>query len=170
MAALAVGVCALAIVVTINTVSSLSRQKYRSAAWGVVPTDWAALRPGGSLVAEAADSTERVLIFSDYLCDACRHLFLNVLSKASGDILNDIAVYNAPVAGNSVSMAAAIASVCAEQEGVFSRMHYSLLQADLHSATDWSAMALDAGVLDTTSFALCVESEWAKRVVAIGCW
>jgi protein-disulfide isomerase len=108
----------------------------------------------------------RVVVFTDFECPYCKEAEQTVsdLRKRYG---NRVAVEyrNYPLPNHLYARPAAIAAVCATQQGAYMPLHDLMFakQSDLAHA-DWPAWAASAG-LDRTKFESCMKSQSASNEV-----
>jgi protein-disulfide isomerase len=132
-------------------------------------SDWASLRAAGVEVGDAGGRI-KIVEFVDFECPACRHYHLTVLSQFKNTFgLANIShvLVHLPLRIHRFAQAAAAASECARQEGVFASYVDALFaRQDSLGLKPWQAYAKDAGVRDTLSFASCLRAPPSERIRA----
>lgn len=121
---------------------------------------WAQVQRGSTLTPTRGDGP--VLVeFVDYQCPFCAHAELHVLT-ALRDSLPGLrrVVRHFPLDNHPHAVPAAAAAECAgAQTGSIARMHHLLYQVqDSIGLVPWSALAVRAGVRDTSAFRACMAS------------
>jgi protein-disulfide isomerase len=107
-----------------------------------------------------------IVEFSDFQCPFCRAAASTIRSIRQTTAGRVALVYR-HYPGHEHSFAAAVAAECAAEQGMFEGYHDALFrEADSIGVKSWSRFAADAGVSDTTKFAVCMTSgRAASRVV-----
>ncbi len=140
------------------------------AALGVVaflaPYYWPKMRPAPAVPAEIAKLYQpgkiNVVEFADFQCPFCRRLHptLKKLNHEYGAKVNFIRL-NLPLAGHPEARPAALAAVCADQQGKGDAMSDLLFEAEPLSRASESQAAKTLG-LDLERFRLCLTSKEAS--------
>lgn len=119
---------------------------------------WERVFDGGEIVGDPA-APVRVIEFVDFECPFCRQatLRLNDLLARFPDKLA-VSYRNYPLTSiHPDAQAAAVAAVCAAQQGRFKAMHDALYEGQERlPAGKWVQFAVEAGVADTAQFGQCL--------------
>jgi protein-disulfide isomerase len=131
----------------------------------VVQENWHQLAAGRGVLG-AASSPPVLIEFIDYQCAYCRALHDTVSHVLSAG-LRAIVIRQLPRLGDPRSRAAALAAVCADEQGHFAHMHHFLLTHDTW-ITDVRGreLAKAAGLADVERFASCIESDYASKAIS----
>lgn len=109
-----------------------------------------------------------LIVFSDFQCPACRMLAQR-LERARAKWPNDIRLIyrHYPLTTmHPLAFTAAVAAECAAAQQRFVAYHDILFKKqDSIGSLSWTAIAVNAGVADTTTFATCMSSERATALV-----
>lgn len=106
--------------------------------------------PAGRLVA---------IEFADYECPYCRALNRSLESLLASNDSISIAYVHFPLAVHKAADGAARASICAQAQGKFARMHALLFETtQWQHDQNWAREAVAAGVQDTAEFGRCIGS------------
>ncbi len=153
-------------IVTTRRVIELTNRE-TTAPFRIVP-DWEDLIRGGSHIGAPA-ARLKIVVFSDYQCDACGALW----TRARGllrEFPNDLAliVYHLPMQYHPAAFAAAVAAECAARQRGFPEFHNILFSHQRTLAKrSWVEYAARAMIPDTLQFQICLRSiEAAGRVQA----
>lgn len=163
-------------VVTVAAVTMLTlylhdRQRVASPS-DVAPTsaddwrDW-----GESGIRMGSDGATMVIAtFSDFSCPFCRDL-VPVLDSLGAEYPGKVAIehHHFPLKRHEFAVPSAIAAECADRQGRFDEMYYTLfLQMDSIGLKSWDGLAADAGIPDMTRFQQCIRSseEGFPRIAA----
>lgn len=162
-----VGLCAVAAtVMLIHRPRSVVRAKFdqymRSRSLHrVLRAEWPVISTSGSLL-PGRDSAPLIIEFADYQCPFCRateHV-LDSLRK-SGTVR--VVYYQFPLTFHPLANSAALAAVCADEQGRFGEIHRALMTTDAWERdTNWIAVAQRGGVRDLQTFGNCMNSSRAK--------
>lgn len=98
--------------------------------------------------------------FTDYLCPFCRAFEDSVSALLAGRDNTGIVVRHIPRVGSRGAREAAIAAICAGEQGSFEALHtYLFTIADSLDAAEWRAVGKLVGVPDLDEFGRCLESD-----------
>lgn len=106
--------------------------------------------------------------FLDYECPACRQMHPHVADLASGHPAVLTIVVHFPLSRiHPHAEAAALAAVCAEDQGRFGPMHEYLMAAtDWMAKPGWDQVARSTGILDLSRFQACLTGDVARARLA----
>ena len=110
-----------------------------------------AMGPGGGRL---------LLEVADYQCPYCRTMQSRLLR------LRNVRVgqLHFPLASHPQARSAALAAICAADQGQGEAMHQLLYQRDeWYDAPEWGQMAWKAGVSDSSKFRACMGGSWAAQ-------
>lgn len=115
----------------------------------------------------AGDSAEIQLIeVSDYGCPFCRQV--NAIVDSTADAGVAIGFLNLPSASHPHSEGAAIAALCAEEEGRFRSMHDRLMNSvEWQTDSNWIRDARAAGVQDLARFQECLQGSRVRERLSL---
>jgi protein-disulfide isomerase len=106
------------------------------------------------------DSAPEVVEVADYECTFCRRVVASVDSALALGVR--VSYLHAPRATTPEGRRAALAALCANEEGRFLTMHHHLMETDgWQRDPDWRREARRAGIEDLDAFAACLEGDWA---------
>lgn len=146
---------------TSDTAEQLRRGEVNVEGWEALISSGQRMGPSGARVT--------ILEFGDFECPACREFETGPLRGVRAEFPTQVAVVfrHWPLPYHKSARPAAIASVCAANQGRFWEMHDRLfdLQETLASVGMWS-VARGAGVRDSALFAECLEGDAAARELA----
>jgi protein-disulfide isomerase len=131
----------------------------------VVVTDW---RTSGNGVISLGreDAAVSLVMFSDFLCIHCRAAAPDVKrirSEFPGDVR--FVYRNLPL--QSASFPAAIAAVCAHEQGAFDAVHdYLFAQQGATRALPWDTVPEGVSIPDPDRFLTCLQSDSISGIVA----
>lgn len=109
--------------------------------------------------------TAAIVEFLDYRCSFCR-IFEDTLSAAfPAESRTVLRVRHAPRPGDMRSRRAALAAICAEEQGEFARMHSALLAGSWWESVTESVLADSAHVAEPEKFSECLGSVRAESVL-----
>jgi protein-disulfide isomerase len=135
-------------------------------------SNWKSLRAHGAWV---GDSNARVVIveFADFECPFCERFHREVKSAKAqlGERGGDVALLyiHLPLGSHRFAMPAALASVCAAEQGSFGAFHSALFEKqDSFGLKSWTSYAVDAGVPDTATFSDCTRERKSAEIVTAG--
>lgn len=131
----------------------------------IVTDEWHDLATSTTAIGREG-STPRVVEFVDYRCHYCRvvHDTLSRFLAARPDIA--IGIRHLPPPGSPASRAAAVAALCAGQQGRFEEMHRHLMtNRQWLNLANWLATARVVGVPSPAAFADCIRSSWPDEVI-----
>ncbi len=106
----------------------------------------------------------RVLVFNDLECPFCARFHETLRQVASGHPESvSVGFVHYPIPTHRFARPAAIAAECAGKRGRFEEMVRTVFaKQDSIGLLPWSALALNAGVVDTTSFKQCLSRPIAE--------
>jgi protein-disulfide isomerase len=115
----------------------------------------------------AGDSVAiRIIEVSDYGCPFCRQV--NAVVDSTVDAGVGIGFLNLPSASHPNSEGAAIAALCAEEEGRFRSMHDRLMNSvEWQTDSNWTRDARAAGVQDLERFQNCLEGSRVRERLSL---
>jgi protein-disulfide isomerase len=121
----------------------------------------------GRVASLGGDSAKvKIIEFSDYQCPYCRELEKNLrelVSQSGVDV--SIVRYDYPLTQIHIyAYKAAVASRCAERQGVYEPYQSELFSADL-AVADWVGLAQKAGVPDISKFSDCVNKNQTASLI-----
>lgn len=127
---------------------------------------WRKLLAGRKVSLGSEGAKIQIIEFSDYQCPYCRDLEKNLrtlVERKKADV--SITRYDYPLTQiHSFAYKAAVASKCAESQGVVEPYQAELFSSNL-ADVDWTDLAKKAGVPDVTEFSSCLkESKTASLV------
>lgn len=107
-----------------------------------------------------------VVEFADYECPFCRQVSAGVDSVLASS--NESAVFrNFPIPGHKLARGAALAAICATDQGRFREIHTRLMATEVwRSDSNWAREAAAAGVPDPKAFSMCLTSARATGILA----
>ena len=163
-AALAIGVCALALVVYWRTTVSYSSDVLANASFD--PT-WRSMLVAGTTIGRA-DAPIHVVEFADFECPACARMYATLVAAQQryGDSIT-ITFVHFPLAYHAFAIVAARASECARDQQQFEPMYEALFSHhDSLSAINAQRFAHMAGLSDTALFGSCMaRRDTAARIL-----
>ena len=119
---------------------------------------------GGSIL--VGRGPKSVVIFSDYECLACRLLEARIDSLAP-NVRPLIRVRHVPGPNRLRARDAAKAAECAAEQNRFHPFHDLIFDSqDTLATVSWISLAVQAGIADTTRFAMCLGSDSPRTRVA----
>jgi protein-disulfide isomerase len=122
--------------------------------WNTVATLSTPLFPGGG--------PPQVVEVSDYECPFCRATSPAVDSAVASGVR--VAYLHLPLPNHPAAKGAALAAICAEEEGKFRAMHERLrYTAAWRKDTNWTREAELAGITNIRGFSACLRSDTAKQ-------
>ncbi len=125
---------------------------------------WNLLQDGGRRIGSASAPVQ-IVEFVDFQCPFCS-LFHQAAQDLRAELKNQVSLvlFHFPLSSHEFSHAAAMASECASEEGLFEEMVRELMasQKDFGTRT-WASLASLAGVTDTVRFVGCMEEEWPRE-------
>lgn len=167
----AVGVTALAAVASVLLAARREMRQpdvtARPFADTVAVSNWDSLRAGGTVIGNPSAPIQFVE-FSDFECSFCQDAATGVLHQLLVKYPQQVAFrfYHAPSGAHRLGKAAAVAAVCAENQGRFREMHDALFKgADSLGLRSLSSFASEAGVPDSIAFVACLGEAGAMRRV-----
>jgi protein-disulfide isomerase len=108
-----------------------------------------------------------IVEFGDFQCPFCQKTAL-YLKELRRRYPREVAVVYRHYPGHQFAMPAAIASQCADRKGAFEALHdLFYAQRDSIGVKPWNRFALEAGIVDTLAFDVCMRDGAAAREVAI---
>lgn len=116
------------------------------------------------------DTPMVVATFVDFRCPYCRSLapvLDSVLAEFKGDVALEI--HHFPLESHELAVPTAIAAECADGQGKFRQMYYTLYnQMDSVGTKTWRALAADAEIGDIPAFEACIQlpGEKFSRIAA----
>jgi protein-disulfide isomerase len=122
----------------------------------------------GPLVAGPANAPVTVVVFSDFQCPFCARVAHAIQRiRRSRPTQVRMVFHNVPNTRlHPMAREAALAAICASQQGRFERMHDVLFaNRDSIETGGWAWMASMAGLADANRFAACLSSPEAMRVL-----
>jgi protein-disulfide isomerase len=132
------------------------------------PIPSAAVDVTDSQVRGAVDSKAVLIIFSDFECPYCRQFTRDVLPSLERNFVDTsqvaVAFWQFPLRIHPHAMPAAVASLCAGQQGRFWQMHDKLFAVQSWSDTTIADVAPALG-LDLRAFSECLRSDSVRRTV-----
>lgn len=175
LASAAIGVAALtiaAVVVRREVFPPVVAPVQRAFPPAVQVPEWEKLRAYGMWVGDS-NAKVTILEFADFECPFCERFHRELASAKAqlGDRGKDIALLyvHLPLGSHRFAMPAALASVCASDQGAFDRFHTALFEKqDSFGLKSWTSYAIDAGIADTASFSSCVRNTRSADVVTAG--
>lgn len=153
------------------TVTALSVHQYLSARseQAQAPThisDWQHLVANRSANIGSNQAILKIIEFSDYQCPFCKALEPNLQALIEKNS-NKVAVvrYDFPLKDiHEYAYKAAIASKCAEAQGIYEAFETELFQTNL-AKVDWAELARQAKVPDVSQFTVCVDKNITAPLV-----
>ncbi len=131
--------------------------------WRLIP-DWRTYATRGHRVSTAQEPVS-VIVFSDYLCGACKNLhrrLVPLMERYAGRLT--IVIRHLPL--SEVATEAAKAAVCASYVGRFRELNEALFSSsDVIGVEPWSTLAMSAGLRDTLQLHSCMHGPRAARDV-----
>jgi len=134
--------------------------------YGVNSTDWSDLVPSGAVL-HKGDGSITVIEFSDFQCPFCSRArpVLDSLAAMYPDRLT-LVYRHFPISTHPYAVAAAEASECANEQGVFKEFHDQLFDRQgAIGSREWGEFAVDAGVEDLVKFTACVDNRKYREKV-----
>ena len=133
-------------------------------------------RKAEELWPQLQDSTSRLdqgirpvglVVFGDYECVFCRDTHPHVSAVSGGDPPVGIAYRHLVLRKGSAAEGAALAAVCAEQQGRLKDMNTLLYETEAWLVEqDWYALAVEAELGSLDDFQRCHAGEWARTRLA----
>lgn len=165
MVALAILMCVLMLRVDVaaGIVNQIRTEARRSE---YIEGNWRRILDGASLGGSGDIAEVRMVVFADYQCVLCRELHdtLTVQGQVGGRTLS-VAYRHFPLGRHADQ--AALSAICAEEQGVFARMHDRLYRVQWRvRAPDWLSIAAEAAVPDLNEFEQCLNGPRARRRLA----
>ena len=134
----------------------------------LVVGEWAAL--GGGSLPFGDTHTPRLVEFVDYRCSFCRVVHDSIeraVGQRNAGSPMSLGIRYTVHPDDAVGRSAAIAAICAAEQGSFETLHTYLLTDTLWLSTkDWRQVAVAGGVEDVALWELCRSSRRAAAVLA----
>jgi protein-disulfide isomerase len=144
--------------------SQLADRRARAETRKAIERHWTTLAGLGSSLSRDG-GTPQVVEISDYECPYCRKTSPVVDSAIATGVR--VAYLHLPLPIHPAAMGAALAALCAEQEGKFAQMHERLMYTDdWRKDTNWTREAKLAGMSDTVRFAECMRAKPTRQKLA----
>lgn len=131
----------------------------------LVEEHWQALAATSARMDTLDASTAMVIEFGDYECPFCRdsHVHLEAVMESHPEVTIGFRHYPL-TAIHPKAEEAALAAICAEEQGRFRQLHSLLFEsAEWRDAGDWKTLAEMVGVGNLVSYERCLGSEVAGR-------
>lgn len=131
-----------------------------------IVNDWKPFSVEGELSGPAT-APAVIVVFSDYECPYCRALEARLFGLRQRYPKRMSVVWrHLPLEGHEFAYPAAVAAVCAAEQGRFEAFHQQLFgKADVLLGARWTEAAVASGVEDTVSFRMCLGSDRAAAVI-----
>jgi hypothetical protein len=124
----------------------------------MIDENWAEIASAGTTIGQG--SAEVLVEFTDYTCPYCKVAHDSSLRLLRDNQDRKLVVRFFPKPGSALARAAAVAGLCAGNQGRFAEFTAEMFRADSWMQTqDWETVAREAGVADTAAFALCLTSD-----------
>jgi protein-disulfide isomerase len=130
---------------------------------------WQSLESVGAWVGDS-NAPIKIVEFSDFQCPYCQRFndSVRAIQARSGNRVGLLYVHF-PLPSHKYALAAAEASVCAEEQDRFPEFEHALFaKQDSLGIRPWSAYGEDAGIADAKRFNDCVTSGRTSSRVALG--
>ena len=127
----------------------------------VVRNEWPTIANAKSRL-DLGNGTVSIVEFSDYQCPYCRRMQRTIDSALAISPTTGISYRHFPLPSHPLAKPAALAAICAEAQGSFTKMNSFLMSNDDWQRTaDWQGAAAAAGITDTAKLRECMASDEA---------
>jgi protein-disulfide isomerase len=134
------------------------------AAEAYLESNWELISQAGSWIGAAPGSGTVIVEFSDYECPFCRKAHGSVEEALLRDSEISVVYRHLPLTGlHPRAEAAALASICAEEQDRFGPVHRLLMETEEWLIDqDWRLVAEQGGVADLDKFEECLAGDTAR--------
>jgi len=154
-------ICAL--IVTILVVRRELFLRQNNLSYQIVKiSNWEILLSGGQIVGNRSAAVY-IVEFFDYECPYCKEMEMvlkKLINKYKGKV--SLIRYNFPLPGHKYSYDAAVASLCASNQGKYESFHEILIREKTFDGR-WDSLAVLAEIQDILSFRKCLLDKDARN-------